>query len=100
MRQPDGLLGQRYGGTSFAAPMWAGYIALVNQQLVTMALDHWFHQPLPLFAQNVTSSYGTDFHDITSGKSGSFSAVTGFDLVTGWGSPNGTGLLNALVAEN
>ena len=22
-----------YGGTSFAAPMWAGYIALVNQQL-------------------------------------------------------------------
>ena len=23
-----------YGGTSFAAPMWAGYIALVNQQLV------------------------------------------------------------------
>ncbi len=46
---------------------------------------------------NVTSSYGTDFHDITSGTSGSYSAVTGYDLVTGWGSPNGTGLINALA---
>jgi kumamolisin len=35
----------------------------------------------------LTSTYGTDFHDITSGKSGSYSAVTGYDLVTGWGSP-------------
>src|SRR5579863_361256 len=26
-------LANAYGGTSFAAPMWAGYIALVNQQL-------------------------------------------------------------------
>ena len=41
----------------------------------------------------------TDFHDITSGTSGSYSAVTGYDLVTGWGSPNGQGLINALVGE-
>jgi kumamolisin len=40
-----------------------------------------------------------DFHDITSGTSGSYSAVKGYDLVTGWGSPNGTGLINALVNE-
>ena len=45
----------------------------------------------------VGSSYSTDFHDITSGTSGSYSAVTGYDLVTGWGSPNGTGLINALA---
>ena len=38
-----------------------------------------------IYSQNVTSSYATDFHDITSGKSGSYSAVTGYDLVTGWG---------------
>ncbi len=43
------------------------------------------------------SSYSTDFHDITSGASGSYSAVTGYDLVTGWGSPNGAGLINALA---
>jgi len=40
-----------------------------------------------IYSQNVTSSYATDFHDITSGTSGSYSAVTGYDLVTGWGSP-------------
>ena len=50
-----------------------------------------------IYAQNVTSSYATDFHDITSGTSGSYSAVTGYDLVTGWGSPNGRHLINALA---
>jgi kumamolisin len=89
-----------YGGTSFAAPMWAGYIALVNQQLKTNGFSPiGFLNPF-LYSFGVGSSYHTDFHDITSGKSGSFSAVTGYDLVTGWGSPNGTGLVNALVAEN
>jgi kumamolisin len=85
-----------YGGTSFAAPMWAGYIALANQQLGTSTLG--FINPT-IYAQNVTSSYATDFHDITSGTSGSYSAVTGYDLVTGWGSPNGTGLINALTGS-
>jgi len=89
-----------YGGTSFAAPMWAGYIALVNQQLVTNGYKTiGFINPY-LYSFGVSSSYTTDFHDITSGRSGSYSAVTGYDLVTGWGSPNGQGLINALVAEN
>src|SRR5271165_1990687 len=89
-----------YGGTSFAAPMWAGYIALVNQQLVTNGYKTiGFINPY-LYSFGVSSSYTTDFHDITSGRSGSYSAVTGYDLVTGWGSPNGQGLTNALVAEN
>jgi subtilase family serine protease len=86
-----------YGGTSFATPMWAGYIALVNQQLAANG-----EQPIgfinpTIYSQSVTSAYGTEFHDITSGTSGSYSAVTGYDLVTGWGSPNGTGLINALA---
>jgi kumamolisin len=86
-----------YGGTSFAAPMWAGYIALVNQQLALNGdATIGFINPT-IYAQNVTSSYATDFHDITSGTSGSYSAVTGYDLMTGWGSPHGTGLINALA---
>jgi subtilase family serine protease len=90
-------LANEYGGTSFAAPMWAAYIALVNQQLIANG------QPLigfinpTIYAQNVTSAYAADFHDIVSGNSGSYSATTGYDLVTGWGSPN-AGLLNALLA--
>jgi hypothetical protein len=40
--------------------------------------------------------YSTGFHDITSGKSGSFSTTTGYDLVTGWGSPK-AGLITELA---
>ena len=86
-----------YGGTSFAAPMWAGYIALVNQQLASNSQSPIGFINPTIYAQNVTSSYSTDFHDVTSGTSGSYSAVAGYDLVTGWGSPNGTGLINALA---
>jgi len=87
------------GGTSFAAPMWAGYIALANQQLVADGYSTLgFINPY-LYSFGVSSSYGTDFHDITSGTSGSYAAVKGYDLVTGWGSPYGLGLINALVAE-
>ena len=42
------------------------------------------------------SNYLIDFHDITSGSNG-FSATVGYDLVTGWGSPNGPALVNALA---
>jgi subtilase family serine protease len=86
-----------FGGTSFATPMWAGYVALANEQLANNGeATLGFINPT-IYAQNITSSYATDFHDITSGTSGSFSAVTGYDLVTGWGSPNGVGLINALA---
>ncbi len=82
-----------YGGTSFAAPMWAGYMALVNQQA---ALDG--NTPLGFIDPDIYKFGSADFHDIVSGVSGSYSAVTGYDLVTGWGSPNGTGLIDALAS--
>ena len=91
-------LANEYGGTSFAAPMWAGYIALVNQQLASQGEKPIGFINPTIYAQNVTSSYAADFHDITSGTSGSYSAVTGYDLVTGWGSPN-SGLLAALTGS-
>lgn len=86
-----------YGGTSFAAPMWAGYIALVNQQLVANGKSTIGFINPAIYTENVTSRYGTGFHDITGGTSGNYSAVPGYDLVTGWGSPNGTGLINSLA---
>jgi kumamolisin len=92
-------LANEYGGTSFAAPMWAAYIALVNQQLVANGKKTIGFINPTIYAQNVTSAYTTDFHDITSGTSGSYSAVTGYDLVTGWGSMN-TGLLAALTGSS
>jgi kumamolisin len=93
----QGCLANDYGGTSFAAPMWAAYVALANQQLVASGGKTLGFINPTIYKQNVTSSYAADFHDITSGTSGSYSAVTGYDLVTGWGSPNGTGLINALA---
>lgn len=89
-------LANEYGGTSFAAPMWAAYIALVNQQLVANGKPTIGFINPTIYSQNVTSAYKTNFHDITSGTSGSYSATTGYDLVTGWGSPN-SGLLAALT---
>jgi kumamolisin len=89
-----------YGGTSFAAPMWAGYLALVNEQYLengaTSTLG--FINPA-LYAIGSGSSYDTDFHDITSGSNG-YSATTGYDLATGLGSPNGANLINALAVVN
>ena len=90
-------LANEYGGTSFAAPMWAAYMALVNQQLaINNQPPIGFINPT-IYAQNVTSSYASNFHDILSGTSGSYSAVTGFDLVTGWGSPT-PNLITALAS--
>ena len=85
-----------YGGTSFAAPMWAGYLALVNEQAVANG-NHTvgFINP-SLYTIGGSSSYGSDFHDVTSGSNG-FSATVGYDLATGWGSPNGSGLITALA---
>jgi hypothetical protein len=63
--------------------MWAGYIALINQQLVANGQPTIGFINPTIYTQNVTSSYAADFHDITSGTSGSYSAVVGYDLVTG-----------------
>jgi subtilase family serine protease len=85
-----------YGGTSFAAPMWAGYLALVNQQAVANGNPRLGFINPALYTIGLGSSYTTDFHDITSGSNG-YSATTGYDLATGWGSPDGSALLNALA---
>ncbi len=92
-------LANEYGGTSFAAPMWAAYIALVNQQRVADGKTTIGFLDPYIYAENATAAtYKADFHDISSGKSGSYTAITGYDLVTGWGSPN-AGLLSELAAQ-
>ena len=104
------------GGTSCSAPLWAGFAALANQQAAATG-----HNPVGLINVAATSigngpSYTNCFHDITSGNStntnpvgttnaygnitiaNDFQAAPGYDLCTGWGSPNGTNLINALLA--
>ncbi|MGB8887956.1 MAG: S53 family peptidase [Candidatus Korobacteraceae bacterium] len=78
------------GGTSAVAPLWAGLLTLVNQ-----ALGKPVGYLNPSLYQSVYSAAST-FHDITSGNNGDYSAGPGWDACSGWGSPDGTAILQAL----
>ena len=77
------------GGTSAVAPLWAGLVALLNQKL-----GHPVGLLNPMLYGSLAGKGAT--HDITSGNNGSYSAKSGWDPCTGWGSPNGAKLLKAL----
>jgi subtilase family serine protease len=96
-----------YMGTSCAAPLWAGFCALVNQQMaassaVSGITNVGFLNPA-LYAIGLGTNYSACFHDITTGNNigtntpGFFYATNGYDLCTGWGTPTGTNLINALA---
>jgi len=91
------------GGTSCAAPLWAAFIALVNQQAIASGESPVGFINPAIYAIGTSSAYSTDFHDITTGNNFSnsspskFPAVTGYDLCTGWGTPAGAALINALA---
>jgi kumamolisin len=82
------------GGTSAVAPLWAGLIACFNSGLKTPI--GYFN---PTLYQTLAAQAGT-FHDITSGNNGSYKAGTGWDACTGWGSPNGTAIMQALAGTS
>jgi kumamolisin len=75
------------GGTSAVAPLWAGLIALMNQQL---GKNLGFINPLLYPLKE------SPFYDVTSGTNGDYSAGPGWDPCTGLGSPNGQSLVTAL----
>jgi len=83
------------GGTSAAAPSWAGVVAITDQGLAAASKSTLSSTRLLTQLYNLPSS---DFHDITSGSNG-YSVTPGYDLVTGLGSPKANllvaGLLNA-----
>lgn len=86
-----------FGGTSFAAPMWAGFLALVNQQAVLNGNPVLGFINPALYTAYSSSAYNTDFHDILSGGN-TFGATVGYDLATGIGSPQAA--LIAVLAGN
>ena len=79
------------GGTSAVAPLWAGLIALNNQQNGKSA---GFIQP-QIYAAKAASA----FRDIVSGNNGAFSAGPGWDACSGLGSPIGSKLIALLAAS-
>jgi kumamolisin len=79
------------GGTSAVAPLWAGLVALLNQQLGKRV---GFLNPT-IYA---LAEPDNGFNDITDGDNGSYSAGPGWDPCTGLGSPIGTTLATLLAA--
>jgi kumamolisin len=77
------------GGTSAVAPLWAGLVAVANQQLGTKV---GFIQPA-IYAARAASA----FNDITVGNNGAFSAGPGWDACTGLGSPIANKLIPLLA---
>jgi kumamolisin len=86
-----------WGGVSFAAPMWNGYLALANQQAAAKKKKPVGFINPTIYPLGLGKGYATAFHDITSGGNGN-PPTKGYDLATGWGSPN-KGLINALVGK-
>ena len=77
------------GGTSAVAPLWAGLIAVANQQL---GVQVGFIQPA-IYAAKAASA----FNDITQGNNGAFLAGPGWDACTGLGSPIASKLIPLLA---
>ena len=81
-------------GTSLATPLWAGFLAVASQ-----VRGGNFGNIDPLLYQTAnTGSYSSIFHDVTTGSNG-YPAGTGWDPVTGWGSPIANSLATALAQK-
>jgi hypothetical protein len=92
------------GGTSIASPLWAAFTALINQQGTLRGKPSvGFLNPAVYALGTNAAAYASAFHDIQTGNNTNsssptlFFAVPGYDLCTGWGTPTGTNLINALV---
>jgi len=87
-----------FGGTSAASPAWAGIMALANQAN---------GRPLGFVNPAIyLLGYSHAFHDITQGNNAvcaglcgedGYVAGKGYDLTTGWGTPNVSFLVRALA---
>lgn len=86
-----------YGGTSAAAPLWAGFTALVNQQRAAAGKGPIGFLNPPVYQIGASAAYSADFHDITTGTNLYYPATPGYDNATGWGSFVGDALLSTLV---
>jgi hypothetical protein len=103
------------GGTSFAAPIFAGMVALINQKANYVTGTGFLNPSLYTLASN-SATYASAFHDVTagsnyclagtatgscssSGATEGYPATVGYDLVTGLGSVDLNNLATAWTAS-
>ncbi len=76
------------GGTSAAAPLWAGSTALINAYLQQQQKSRMgFANPVLYGLQNAQQPF-PPFHDVTSGTNLFYPATANYDEASGWGSPD------------
>jgi uncharacterized repeat protein (TIGR01451 family) len=91
------------GGDSVATPLWAGFLALVNQQAAATGQPPVGFINPAIYALAQTTNYANCFHDIRTGNNTNLNSPTlyyatnGYDLCTGLGTPTGRSLINALA---
>ena len=77
------------GGTSAAAPLWAGFTALIDQDMAKNGLKPvGFANPALYWMAQQSDLSPPPFHDVTVGTNFRYKATTGWDFVTGWGTPD------------
>lgn len=83
-----------FEGTSASAPLWAGFMALVNEQNAANGLPPVWASPAIWNIGRTPAAYAVGMNDITTGTATSYisggithGAVVGYDLATGWGTP-------------
>jgi subtilase family serine protease len=94
------------GGTSLATPLWAGFMALVNQKAAANGQPPVGFANPALYAIAKSTNYQSCFHDVISGNNynagtgspNKYKAAAGYDLCTGWGTIIGSKLMAALLA--
>jgi kumamolisin len=87
----------RVGGTSWAAPTWAGFCAMINQSRANVGLHSAGLLGPKIYPLNGTNS----FRDITTGSNGPdgiYNAGPGYDLCTGLGVPRVATLIQAITS--
>jgi subtilase family serine protease len=88
---------EQIGGTSLAAPSWAGLLAIANQGRVNEGVGTFSGSGQALSAL-YSISYG-DYNDVLQGSNGGSSARPGYDEVTGLGTPKAAFLVPDLVGS-
>ena len=100
----------RFGGTSCGAPQWAAITAIMNQKAAMR--EGFLNRGIYTIGTNNTL-YPASFHDITTGTNSAlefdssnnpvtvigYSAGTGWDATTGFGSPIGSSVVDSLIAN-
>ncbi|MDN4595149.1 S53 family peptidase [Polycladomyces subterraneus] len=86
------------GGTSLGSPCWAAMLALVDQgRTMPLSSLDTIQQLYQIAGTTNSSGYTNNYHDVTQGSNGGFTSISGYDLVTGIGSPKADALIPALT---